>query len=93
MKNADWLQKADDDLERLLVERWLSRGGLLLLMLASAIVLSVVGMRGITGWRDTVAVGAALVLGLAAGVIAFVMRLMDRRIHAEMRRRKRSRSS
>ena len=91
MKDADWLHKDDDALERLLVERWLFRGGLLVLMLLSAIVLSLVGMNGITGWRDTVAVGAALVLGAAAGVLSFVMRFRDGRIHAEMRRRRRSR--
>jgi hypothetical protein len=89
MKDSHWLGKNDEDLERLLVGRWLFRGGLLVLMLLSAIILTLVGLRGINGWKDSLTVGGALVLGVAAGVLAFVMRLVDRRIHLELRRRKR----
>jgi hypothetical protein len=36
---------------------------------------------------DTLTIGALLSLALAAAVVAFVMRLVDLRIHRELRRR------
>jgi len=89
MKDSDWLGKDDEELERLLVGRWLYRGGMLAVMLLSAIVLTYLGIRGVESLGDRLTVGAILVLGLAAGAVAFVMRLADRRIHLELRRRKR----
>ncbi len=89
MKDSDWLGKGDEELERLLVGRWLYRGGMLAVMLVSAIVLTYLGIRGVETLRDRLTVGAVLLLGLAAGAVGFVMRLVDRRIHIELRRRKR----
>jgi hypothetical protein len=89
MRDSDWLGKDDEELERLLVARWLYRGVILAVMLFSAIILTYLGIRGVETFGDRLTVGAVLVLGLAAGVVAFVMRLVDRRIHLELRRRKR----
>ncbi len=91
MKDSDWLGKDDEALERLLVERWLYRGGLLAIMLTSAITLTYLGLRGIDTLTDRLTVGAVVALGLVAGAVGFVMRLVDRRIHQEMRRRRRER--
>lgn len=91
MKDTDWLSKDDDALERLLVERWLYRGGLLAIMLLSAIALTYLGLRGIDTLTDRLTVGVVIALGLVAGAVGVVMRLVDRRIHQELRRRRRGR--
>ncbi len=88
MKDRAWLALGDEDLERLLVERWLYRGLMLAVMLAAAIVTTYLGVRGVSTLADRVTVGALLVLGIAAGAAAFVMRLADLRMHRELRRRK-----
>ncbi len=87
MRDSEWLDKDNAALERLLVERWLYRGGMLGIMLLSAIVTTYLGLRGVTTLADMLTVGALLALALAAAVVAFVMRLVDLRIHRELRRR------
>ncbi|MBI4589745.1 MAG: hypothetical protein HY725_12985 [Candidatus Rokubacteria bacterium] len=89
MKDADWLGKDDEALERLLVERWLYRGAMLAVMLVSAVITSYLAVQGVTTLADTLTVGALLALAAAAAVVAFVMRLGDIRIHKELRRRRR----
>jgi arginine exporter protein ArgO len=88
MKDADWLDKDDKALEHLLVERWLYRGGMLAVMLLSAITSTYLGIQGVTTLSDMITVGALLALGVTAAGIAFVMRLADLRIHRELRRRR-----
>jgi len=87
MKDADWLDKDDETLERLLIERWLYRGAMLAVMLLSAIISTYLGIRGVTTLADMITVGALLALAVTAAVVAFVMRLADLRIHRELRRR------
>ena len=82
------MDKDNEALERLLVERWLYRGGMLAVMLVSAVLTTYLGIRGVTTVADTVAVGAFLALAAAAAVVAFIMRLGDIRIHRELRRRR-----
>ena len=89
MKDADWLDKDGEALEQLLVERWLYRGGLLAIMLISAIASTYLGIQGVTTVVDMVTVAALLALAVAAAVAAFVMRQVDLRIHRELRRRRR----
>ncbi len=89
MKDAEWLQKDAEALERLLVERWLYRGGLLAVMLTAAVITTYLGVRGVRTFPDAVSVGALLTLAVVAAVVAFVMRLTDIRIHKELRRRRR----
>ena len=88
MKDADWLDKDDETLERLLIERWLYRGSMLAVMLLSAIISTYLGIRGVTTLADMITVGALLALAVTAAVVAFVMRLADLRIHRELRRRR-----
>ncbi len=88
MKDREWLDKDDEALEHLLVERWLYRGALLAIMLIAAITSIYFGVRGVTTLADMASVGALLALALAAGAVAFVMRLADLRIHRELRRRR-----
>ncbi len=88
MNDREWLRLGDEELERLLVERWLSRGLMLAVMLAAAILTTYLGLRGLTTRVDRITVGALLVLGVSAGSVAFVMRLADLRIHRELRRRR-----
>jgi len=92
MRDSEWLDKDDTALEELLVERWLYRGGMLAIMLLSAAVTTYLGIRGATTFIDMLTIGSLLGLAAAAAVVAFVMRLTDRRIHLELRRRKRERS-
>lgn len=89
MKGAEWLEKDDETLERLLVERWLYRGAMLAVMLISAFITTYLAVQGVTTLAETLTVGALLALALAAAVVAFVMRLGDLRIHKELRRRRR----
>ena len=89
MKDGDWLGKDDEALERILVERWLYRGGMLAIMLLAAIISTYLGVQGVTTLADMITVGALLALAVAAAVVAFVMRLADLRIHREIRRRRR----
>jgi hypothetical protein len=89
MKDSDWLGQDDETLERLLVERWLYRGALLAIMLVCAIASVYFGIQGITTLADRLSVGVLLTLAVAAGIVAFAMRLADLRIHQELRRRRR----
>lgn len=89
MKDAEWLQKDDEALERLLLERWLYRGGLLAVMLIAAVITTYLGVRGVRAFSDAVSVVALLTLAVVAAVVAFVMRLTDIRVHKELRRRRR----
>ena len=93
MKDKEWATLDDESLERLLVERWLYRGLMLAIMLAAAIVTTYLGMRGIATLLDQLTVAALLALALAAGAVAFTMRLADLRMHRELRRRRSARSS
>ena len=88
MKDADWLDKDDETLERLLIERWLYRGAMLAVMLLSAIISTYLGIQGVTTLADMITIGALLALAVTAAVAAFVMRLVDLRIHRELRRRR-----
>jgi len=91
MRDSEWLDKDDAALEQLLVERWLYRGGMLAVMLLSAVVITYLGIQGVTTLADMLTIGALLGLAMAAAIVAFVMRLADRKIHLEMRRRRRER--
>jgi len=91
MRDSEWLDKDDAALEQLLVERWLYRGGMLAVMLLSAVVTTYLGIQGVTTLADMLTIGALLGLAVAAAIVAFVMRLADRKIHLEMRRRRRER--
>jgi hypothetical protein len=91
MKEADWRDKDEEALERLLLERWLYRGGMLAVMLLAAIVTTFLGTRGVTTWGDVATVVALVALALSAAVTAFVMRLEDIRIYRELFRRRRGR--
>lgn len=88
VRDREWLALGDEELERLLVERWLYRGLMLAVMLAAAIATTYLGVRGVTTLRDQVTVGILLTLGVIAGAAAFVMRLGDLRVHRELRRRR-----
>jgi hypothetical protein len=88
MKDGDWLDKDDETLERLLIERWLYRGSMLAVMLLSAIISTYLGIQGVTTLADMITIGALLALAVTAAVAAFVMRLADLRIHRELRRRR-----
>ena len=89
MRDEDWLKLNDDGLERLLLERWLYRGALLGVMLVAAIAVTYLGIQGVTSLVDRLTVGALVALGIAAGVITFIMRQHDIKIHRELRRRRR----
>jgi hypothetical protein len=88
MRDEEWQGLGDEALERLLVERWLYRGLMLGVMFLAAVITTWLGVRGLDGLRDQVTVGALLALALAAGAVAFAMRLQDLRIHRELRRRR-----
>lgn len=88
LRDHDWRGLDDEALERLLIERWVYRGAMLAVIFLAAITATWIGARGLTGVADQVTVGVLLVLGLAAGVVAFAMRHQDLKIHRELRRRR-----
>ena len=85
MGNDRWREMDDEALERLLVERWLTRGVTLAVILIAATWL---GLRGVETLADHVTVGIFVALALAAGVVGFTMRQEDLRIIRELRRRR-----
>ncbi|HEY2986358.1 MAG TPA: hypothetical protein VGL11_01440 [Candidatus Binatia bacterium] len=91
MDDEKWSALGDDALEKLLVERWLFRGVLLVFMMAAAILTTYVGMEGLHTPADRLTVGALVAIVLGAGDGLFVMRQTDRRIHRELHRRRHTR--
>ena len=90
MKDTRWLDLEDEALETLLVERWLFRGVLLVLMMAAAIYITYLGLEGLHTLLDRMTVGALVCVTLCAGAVVFVMRNTDIRIHRELQSRRRS---
>jgi hypothetical protein len=90
-RGEEWRRLDDEALEELLVERWLHRGLLLGIILLAAAVTTLLGARGLAGWREEVLVGILVALGLVLGAIVFAMRQRDLAIHRELRRRRRAR--
>ena len=92
MNDSEWLAKDDEALEHLLVERWLYRGAMLAVMFISAIITTYLAVQEVTTLVDRLTAGALMAVGLAAAVVAFVMRLADIRIQKELRRRRQGRA-
>jgi uncharacterized protein YacL len=90
MNQAKWLDLNDEALEKLLIERWLFRGILIVVMLAGAVLTTYLGSAGLPTLVDRLIVGLLLCVALAAGGIALAMRGTDLRIHRELRRRRSS---
>jgi hypothetical protein len=90
-REEEWRRLGDQALEELLIERWLHRGVLLGVIFLAATVTTLLGARGLAGWREEVLVGILAALGLVLGAIAFAMRQRDLAIHRELRRRRRAR--
>lgn len=88
MKDTEWSALDDESLEMLVVERWLFRGILLVVMLAAAIATTYLGTQGMSSLTDRLTVGALLAMTFFAGAVVFTMRLTDIRMHRELRRRR-----
>jgi len=88
VRDAKWSELDDDALEKLLIERWLFRGVLVVLMLAGAVLTTYIGSAGLSTFVDLLAVSGLVCLTLGAGGVAFAMRGTDLRIHGELRRRR-----
>lgn len=89
MRDEEWTGLDDEALERLLVERWLYRGLMLGVIFVAAVAATWIGTRGALRFIDQLTVGVLLALALAAGAMAFSLRVQDLRIHRELRRRRR----
>ena len=87
MKDIEWMALDDEPLEGLLVERWVFRGVMLVLMFAAAILTTYLGMGETKTLAQQLLLAALLVIAFAAAAVAFVMRLTDIRIQRELRRR------
>jgi hypothetical protein len=88
MREEEWRALDDEELERLLVERWLYRGAMLAVIFTAAVIVTWLGTRGLRGLADGITVGVLLALALAAGAAAFAMRRQDLRIMRELRLRR-----
>ncbi len=89
MDDTKWLSLNDDALEKLLIERWVFRGVLLVLMLAAAILTTYLGMEGLHTLVERVSVALLVCVSVGTGAAVFAMRNTDIRIHRELRRRRR----
>ncbi len=88
MRQPDWQHSTDEELERLLIERWVSRGLMVGVLAIAAILSTYVAARGLTGRMDLLTFAALFALGVVAAVAAFSMRQHDLKIHRELRRRR-----
>ncbi len=88
MHDGQWRNLDDEGLEQLLVERWLYRGLMLGVILIAAVGASYLGVRGVVTAFDWVTIGILLTIAFSAGVVAYIMRQADLKIHRELRRRR-----
>ncbi len=89
VNDSKWLKLSDDALEKLLIERWLYRGVLLVLMLAAALLTTYLGTEGLRTAAERLTIAGLVCITLGAGAALFVMRATDIRMHRELRGRRR----
>lgn len=89
MKGSEWTKLDDASLEKLLVERWVLRGLVLVAIFAAAVAVTYVGVQGMPTLADRLTVGALTAVALIGGAVVFAMRATDLRMHRELRRRRR----
>ncbi len=75
VKDTKWRTLSDEALEGLLVERWVIRGIMPVVMFASAILTTYVGVGEVNTLTDKLQIAALLVVAFTAAAAAFVMRL------------------
>ncbi len=88
MKDPEWQTFDNQALETLLVERWLIRGLMLVVILVAASATTYLGIQDASTLADRLTQGALLAITVCTGIAAFVMRFTDIRIHRELRRRR-----
>ncbi|MBI2371407.1 MAG: hypothetical protein HYV08_14450 [Deltaproteobacteria bacterium] len=88
MKPQNWSQLTQEELERLLIERWLYRGLMLGIILVAAILATYIASRGLVSTLDIITIGVLIALALVAAAVSFVIRRHDVKIHQELRRRR-----
>lgn len=84
-------QRSDQEIEQLLIDRWLYRGGILVLLAIFAILLTVLSGNGLTSLSDRIVAGALVVCGIVATGVFVVMRHQDRALYRTLRDRRRHR--
>jgi hypothetical protein len=84
----EWEHLDEDGLERLVMERWLFRGGMIFAMFVLALLITFVVSRGLATFADQVLVGVMAVLVVASGITLATMRAEETRIHRELHRRR-----
>lgn len=92
MAEQRWKDLTEAELEHLLVERWLYRGGILALILTFAILITVLVSRGLESLADQILVGVLVFFTLLSAGVFVYLREQDRRIYRmvrDLRRRKR----
>lgn len=89
MAQHDWDNLSEDDLEKLLVERWLYRGGLLAAALALAVLFTMISVNGLATLVEQILAGVLAVMTAAAAGVFVYLRLHDRRIFLILQERRR----
>ncbi len=89
MTHQRWEELSADQLERLLVERWLYRGGVLAAALTLAVLFTMVSVNGLGTLIEQLLGGALAVLTVAAAGVFVYLRLHDRRIFLLLQDRRR----
>ncbi len=88
MNEHEWQRLGTEELERLVIERWLYRGIMMGVMAMSAILTTYFGAQGLRTMADRLTVAALVIIALVAAIIAFSMRQHDIKIHRELHRRR-----
>lgn len=84
-----WEELSEDELEKLLVERWLYRGGVLVAGLVLAVLFTMVSTNGLGTLIEQVLAGVLAVLTVAAAGVFVYLRVHDRRIFVVLQQRRR----
>lgn len=93
MPRQDWKELKDSELERLFVERWLYRGALVAGMIVLAVLVTLMGARGVNSPADKAMVGLLVAFATASFFLFLLMRRHDFKIQQELRQRRRQRKS
>ena len=89
MTQRRWEDFTEDELERLLVERWLYRGGVLAMGVVMVVLFTVVSTSGLETPFEQAMSAVLAVFALLAGGVFVYLRGQDRRIHLLLRDRRR----
>ena len=89
MAGDPWDKLPQPELEKLLVERWLYRGGLMAALVVLAVAGTLVASGGVQELPSQILIAAVAALIIAGAAVFIAMRRRDHQMLRELRRRRR----